>query len=233
MKNNGGADRSSFRRGVGAGIGVLTACLPAIRNLVPEEVMGRLVIFAGKEKAVIGAMKDGGPESFAALDTVCNLIGRRNFGKPAWNRINFSFSLAVPESIAGKKLESIVVEPEAGRAIISFPSQSGVPTTQRWEDGDKVFSTPSFWRIELVLSHGSARAKAEFYGYYHNAGSGGRANGEWKPKCSGKAGRPIVKHFNLAEDSGISDLVRTTGVSAGEIRKKIAGALEALRATSP
>jgi hypothetical protein len=194
--------------------------------------MDKLVVFSGKEKAVIGAMKDGGPESFAALDTVCNLIGRRNFGKPAWNRINFSFSLAVPDTVDGKKLESIVIEPEAGRATISFPSQSGVPTTQRWEDGSKVFSTPSFWRIELTLSQVSAKAKAEFYGYYHSADSGGRTKGEWKLKCSGKAGRPIVKYFDLAEDSGISDLVRTTGISAGEIRKKIAGALEALRPVS-
>lgn len=201
------AEKVNFRQGVAAGIGVLSINLSTVLGFVSPRVLSLLEIFPGENKAVIGAMKKWGEESLAALDFLRCAIDKRNMLLPKFRKIGYTLSTAVPDEVEGQKIDSVIVEKD--RVRISFPSMRGVPVTEKWKNGRKSFSTPSFWRIEIDLNRSRCLARFEIYGCYK---SDDQWLGVWRPKTSKKLG-PIIKTIQINSDFDLCEIVRQTGVA--------------------
>lgn len=213
--NNVPAEKVDFRQGVVAGIGVLSINLSTVMKLVSPQTLDLLEIFPGDKKSVIGAM---GEKSLEALESLRRAIDRRNMFLPRFKKIGYTLSSSVPEEIAGKKIDFVIVED--GRVRISFPSQRGVPVTEKSKNGRKFFSTPSFWRIEIDLSHTRCLMSFEMYGCYKNDD---QWLGTWRPKTSRVSG-PVIKILTINSDRDLREVVRQTGVAKNVLRNHLAQA---------
>lgn len=216
--NNIPAGKVDFRQGVVAGIGVLSINLSTVTKLVAPQTLGLLEVFPGDKKSVVGAMKSGGEESLKALDALRRAIDNRNVFLPRFKKIGYTLSASVPDEVEGKKIDFVIVEGDWVR--ISFPSIRGVPVTEKWKNGKKFFSTPSFWRIEIDLSRTRCLISFEMYGCYK---IDDQWLGVWRPKTSRVSG-PVVKVLRINSDRDLREIVRQTGVAKNVLKNHLAQA---------
>lgn len=217
MKKNP-SEKVNFRQGVVAGVGILSINLSTVTKLVTPQTLSLLEVFPGDRKSVVGAMKIGGEKSLEALDELRCAIDERNVLLSRFKRIGYTLSAAVPEEVEGEKMEFVIVDD--GRVRISFPSMRGVPVVEKLKNGRKVFSIPSFWRIEIDLNRMRCLVRFQIYGCYSG---NGQWFGVWKPKISSKSG-PVIKTVQINSERDLHEVVRQTGVSKSTLASRLAQA---------
>jgi len=157
MKTNllDGKFAADFRKGVLAGIAVLTSQIKRAEEIVAKlDAPGELTVLKGSRYAVYGAMSNEGLDALSALEVA---LGGAKVG--------YCLCIQVPTKELQTEIQLV-----DGVAKRTFCSSNGLPI-RAVDNGKNIqFTRPTFWVITAELSSEGAKYMAQLFGQYKQDG---------------------------------------------------------------